>query len=172
MAVMICPKCGHENRHGAFFCTECFTLLTDTVPMGDRTTMLDAEVTAAIMRGQIGYRLAHVGKLGSHNIALYIDKKPEPLITLVVKQAVLGRAMPGNETDLRLDLSPYGAFDKGVSRQHAVIKRTERGLTFEDMGSSNGSWVNETLVAAYRPTLLASGDRLRLGQLEMEIYLP
>lgn len=172
MVAMICPKCGHENQYGALFCAECFTLLTDTLPVANRATMLDQEAAAALMRGQTHYRLAHVGRLGSHNIALYIDKDPEPLIMTVVKQAVLGRAMPGSEAELRLDLTPYGALEKGVSRQHAVIKRTEKGITFEDMGSSNGSWVNGTLVSAYRPLPLTSGDRLRLGQLEMEIYLP
>ena len=52
--------------------------------------------------------------------------------------------------------------DPEVSRQHARLTRTPGGYVIEDLGSTNGSFVNgERLVA---PRVLASGDLLGLGE--------
>jgi pSer/pThr/pTyr-binding forkhead associated (FHA) protein len=42
----------------------------------------------------------------------------------------------------------------------------------EDMGSSNGTRLNDELLQPFRPAPITSGARLRLGQFELEIYLP
>ncbi len=105
-------------------------------------------------------------------MALYIEQYDTPLIVLMVTQAVIGRATPGSPNETQIDLTPYAALDKGISRQHGVFKRTERGVTFEDMGSSNGSWINDLLLQPYKPTAIASGDRLRLGRLIIEFNCP
>ena len=52
--------------------------------------------------------------------------------------------------------------DPEVSRQHARLTRTPGGYVLEDLGSTNGSFVNgERLVA---PRVLAPGDLLGLGE--------
>lgn len=52
--------------------------------------------------------------------------------------------------------------DPEVSRQHARVTRTPGGYVLEDLGSTNGSFVNgERLVA---PRVLASGDLIGLGE--------
>jgi pSer/pThr/pTyr-binding forkhead associated (FHA) protein len=43
-------------------------------------------------------------------------------------------------------------------------------LSVEDLGSSNGSWLNSTRLQPYVPAPLKSGDRLRLSQIEIEVY--
>ena len=49
-----------------------------------------------------------------------------------------------------------------VSRRHSVIARADDGSwTVADAGSSNGTFVNDRLVAT--PTPIAPGDRIRLG---------
>lgn len=50
--------------------------------------------------------------------------------------------------------------DASVSRQHAVIERTEGCYTVTDLGSTNGTCVNEQRV---RSALLQPGDRIRFG---------
>ncbi len=172
MAAIICKKCGHENAHGALFCEQCYTLLTDTLPIDSRTTALSKSKMLTGPGGPANYRTLHIGKLGTQAIALYVETENEPLIVLLTKQAIVGRVIPGSELDVRVDLTPYNGGDKGVSRQHAVFKRTEAVITIEDMNSSNGTWVNGTRMQPYKPVVLASGDRVRLGQLAMEIYLP
>ncbi|NJL94951.1 MAG: FHA domain-containing protein [Anaerolineae bacterium] len=69
-----------------------------------------------------------------------------------------------------LDLTPYDAYALGVSRHHAVIKRTNDNiLELIDLGSSNGTFVNGVRLKQYKNCLLHSGDRLHLGQLLIEV---
>ena len=65
-------------------------------------------------------------------------------------ELVIGR---GRETDIRIQ-------GDGISRQHAKIRVAADGVHFEDLGSTNGSFVNgeKVLKAA-----LHDGDKIQLG---------
>lgn len=54
-----------------------------------------------------------------------------------------------------------------VSRQHCTLQITERGLLLTDLGSRNGTFVNEQSVVGSR--LLRTGDLLRVGPWEFRI---
>lgn len=76
----------------------------------------------------------------------------------LVKEAhTIGRAK-ANDVQLQ---DPY------VSRRHAVIRRAGNAVIVEDSGSSAGIVVNDVLTTG--PTLLHSGDRIRLGGVELEL---
>jgi sigma-B regulation protein RsbU (phosphoserine phosphatase) len=51
--------------------------------------------------------------------------------------------------------------DLTVSRQHARIVRTDRGFVIEDLGSGNGTWVNEARVSQH---LLQNNDEVRISE--------
>lgn len=68
---------------------------------------------------------------------------------------VIGR---GSACKLRID-HPL------VSRDHAIIEKTEQGYTIRDTGSRNGTKLNNTPVTA--PTLLQDGDRIDIGPTTM-----
>jgi adenylate cyclase len=51
--------------------------------------------------------------------------------------------------------------DAGISRQHATIRRENLDYWLVDLGSVNGSFVNDTALTAAR--VLRHGDRLQLG---------
>ncbi len=53
--------------------------------------------------------------------------------------------------------------DPTVSRQHAELRVTPDGVTVRDLGSSNGTFINDVPVATEGGTLRA-GDRVRFGQ--------
>jgi len=58
--------------------------------------------------------------------------------------------------------------DPSVSRRHAIVERSAGGqATVRDLGSVNGTWVNDERVAA--PRALAAGDRLRVGRQELRV---
>ena len=52
--------------------------------------------------------------------------------------------------------------DVGVSRQHVRIVRTEEGYHLRDLGSTNGTYLNDTKIA-HGTVLLRDGDQIRLG---------
>ena len=54
-----------------------------------------------------------------------------------------------------------------VSQLHARLFRDGKGLNVEDLGSTNGTYVNSRKVSG--PTRLKKGDRLRVGPIELEV---
>jgi hypothetical protein len=58
----------------------------------------------------------------------------------------------------------------GVSRKHARIRRAGSEVTIEDIGSSNGTFVNSERLSAPRP--LRDQDLVRLGSVEIRFIAP
>jgi uncharacterized protein YigE (DUF2233 family) len=82
-------------------------------------------------------------------------EKPRP-VTLDASTTI-GRAP---ECELRLD-------DTYASQQHARIFARNGGWYVEDLGSTNGTFVNEQRLVA--PALLQQGDRVRIGTTVLEL---
>jgi pSer/pThr/pTyr-binding forkhead associated (FHA) protein len=61
--------------------------------------------------------------------------------------------------------------DPEMSRRHALVRPFEHGLSVEDLGSTNGTFVNENQIVS--AVALATGDTIRLGstQIEVEVEL-
>ena len=55
--------------------------------------------------------------------------------------------------------------DPGASRQHAEIRRTNGGFVLADLGSTNGTMVNEATVSEH---VLDEGDRITIGRTVLE----
>lgn len=81
----------------------------------------------------------------------------KPRAMYLATNTVIGR---GAECDLRLD-------DTFVSQEHARIFAKSGSWYVEDLGSTNGTFVNEQRLAA--PAMLTSGDRIRLGTTVLEL---
>lgn len=59
--------------------------------------------------------------------------------------------------------------DDEVSRRHAVIRPVQEGLEIQDLGSTNGTWVNDRRVEG--PTVIRPSDVLRLGRFNFDVQL-
>jgi diguanylate cyclase (GGDEF)-like protein len=70
----------------------------------------------------------------------------------------IGRAP---ECHLQLD-------NPGISRRHAELRVDADAVVIADLGSSNGTYVNETRVTG--PQVLRSGDMVRLGVVVLRFY--
>lgn len=62
--------------------------------------------------------------------------------------------------------------DATVSGRHAVVSRRDGAWWVEDLGSTNGSWLNAEPVLAQVPALLRSGDVLQFGAVRLRLVSP
>ena len=82
---------------------------------------------------------------------------------------VMGRSDARLRYHADVDLTPYGALDRGVSREHARVY-TESGLLYiVDMNSTNGTFLAGKRLEPNTPALLRKGDELLLGRLPVQI---
>jgi hypothetical protein len=64
-----------------------------------------------------------------------------------------------------IDLQPVSGSTQGVSRRHAVLRYDATGWTISDLGSTNGTFLNEVPLAPNAPTALRDRTRIRLGKI-------
>jgi serine/threonine-protein kinase len=57
--------------------------------------------------------------------------------------------------------------DLEVSRRHALIRRVVGGIEIQDLGSSNGTYVNGKRIE--EPTMLVRGDLIQVGQIHLQV---
>jgi hypothetical protein len=90
---------------------------------------------------------------------------PDRYFPLRGKQITIGRHSASRGINPDIDLTGPPA-DPGVSHMHAMLLLdADGGLSVVDLGSSNGTTVNDTQVAlrANTPRPLASGDKVHVG---------
>jgi pSer/pThr/pTyr-binding forkhead associated (FHA) protein len=83
----------------------------------------------------------------------------------------LGRISDGQPIMPDIDLSPYQAYARGVSRLHAVLKREASRVFLMDLGSSNGTFVNGKRLPPNVDHAISNGDVVALGKLKIQILL-
>jgi pSer/pThr/pTyr-binding forkhead associated (FHA) protein len=113
-------------------------------PPPDATGMYSASALAGATLGQRVARLV-VERAPAHEPGMIYDLDGE---------LVLGR---GERAEIRLE-------DPFASARHARIYEQGNIFVVEDLGSTNGTYLNEELLETPRP--LHAGDRLRIGDSE------
>ncbi len=78
---------------------------------------------------------------------------------------IIGRTH--RDTIADIDLGPYGAAQVGVSRHHARLMRRGSQWFIDDMGSLNGTFVNETPLKSGAPMPLKNGDLIRCSHMSL-----
>ena len=113
---------------------------------------------AAVTEGATGFHSAATAGLHvARDARLVVDRAPghaPGMIYDIGAGAVLGR---GDAAEIRLD-DPY------ASSRHAQLVIAAGVVILEDLGSTNGTYLNEELLAG--PSPLHSGDRVRIGDSE------
>ncbi len=103
-------------------------------------------------------------------LALRIKGRPDPIHIEITGQYVIGRVHPRSEERPDLDLNKFGAFFHGVSRKHVAITKDGNLLQIEDLGSTNGTYLNGMKLYPHQPRMLRDGDELCLGHLVMRVH--
>jgi len=172
--MITCPSCQHEEMFGTLFCSECGTQLTNLKPSPAKTAVYPGEGSAVVSK-----------TIEERNIPIKppSEAQPDALISLKVLESgafiplegglefTLGR-VSGNQPILPdIDLTPYRAYESGVSRLHATIKIEKQAVTVTDLGSANGTQVNGKKVAPHTQQPLKNGDTLTLGKFKIQVLI-
>lgn len=111
----------------------------------------------------------------------------QPIVVEVVEQVTLGRGedevlaeQVGDDQSSaeferqmallknpQVDLSSFHAHQRGVSRKHARITLRNMRFTVADLGSTNGTYINNKRLEANQEYTIKAGDELRLGFLTL-----
>jgi len=162
----ICPYCAHSNREGMLFCEDCGEILSNNSVNPTSTKQLEGSTSELL--GKSNWGTARFSREAA--IILHIRDAADPIVLEPSDETTLGRGDAAQKLSPGLDLTPFGAQEKGVSRVHAAIRRGEETLTLVDLGSVNGTHLNGQRLIPNQPRVLRDGDEIRLGKLVCHIY--
>ncbi len=147
---VFCGFCGGRIAADDIFCAHCGAK-QPLAGLGSSATLRTARPTAKLV-------VAGTTELD----ASFVLQKDNNL---------LGRTDPHSNVFPEIDLSRFDPETK-VSRRHARIWREGETFLVEDLGSVNGTVINDSIrLAPRQPRVLDSGDKLRLGETTLHFLL-
>jgi hypothetical protein len=156
--LLLCPTCNTPNPPESKYCYSCGNLLvapTTVVMVSSTTGVLPDEADDPAMFGSLSMLVIFVH--GFENQPLRVDVGERAMI--------IGRTDPNSGQKPDVDLAPYDAQERGVSRQHAILKREQQTLTLLDRGSVNHTFVNGEKLHPHEVRVIRDGDEIRFGRL-------
>ncbi|WP_426572863.1 FHA domain-containing protein [Aquihabitans sp. McL0605] len=149
MSDVFCSNCGHANQAGSNFCSSCGQPLerVDEEPP-TITFSLDSESGE-----ELHVDLGSVGPGGR----LVVTRGPNTGAEFDLEH-VITTAGRHPDSDIFLD-------DVTVSRRHVEIERTTSGSVVRDVGSLNGTYLNQQRIDGDVP--IHNGDELQVGKFKL-----
>ena len=139
-----CPACGFENQDDSAYCEEC----------GEKLFM--ASDPMAPLPAEEGMDSEAMASVSIENMVFPLGRTYNSM----------GRRSPADGVYPDVDLTDFD-HDSYISRRHAQIIKDGNSYYFEDLGSSNGSYLNGEFITKGARQLLKSGDLLKLGKTEL-----
>lgn len=159
----ICPVCKTNNELEAIACSQCGAALDDPFRnAGHKTKTTDMQAPTPEMIRDWAFKEPVTPQIPESGIAVYVDGEANPVHVDLNGEFVLGRKS-GMTAGILVDLSPFRGYSLGLSRRHVHIRQTGVGYEVMDLGSVNGTWLNEERLDPHKPYPLPSGSYLRLG---------
>jgi hypothetical protein len=173
VAEKICPVCKTENELKATVCGHCGASLDDpSSDWGPKTKTTDMQALTPDTIRDWSRKEAVVPQVPDRGLAFYIEGRSDPAYIDSQAEFILGRKA-GTTSEILLDLAPFGGYSLGLSRRHVLIRRNEDGYEVLDLGSVNGTWLNEERLVPHKAHPLPSGSHLRLGRMRIFVlYRP
>ena len=157
-----CPACG--TPVSGRFCEACghdSALPEPAATPKSTVAAVSIEWTATVTADREYYK--RVIARGGPDTVEFPEFFPERRIILY-GTTLIGRANRKQGVEPGIDLGIHPG-DRGVSTQHAVLRIRDSGLTITDLGSTNGTSLNDSddLLGNGEETALADGDRIHVG---------
>jgi len=163
-----CRECGMNHEEGALFCSECGCSLIDSRDhtMDFLNSPNDATQTLP------PHLISKVKEVSaSVNRMLFVVPSSGRRVTLDMQEEIrVGRVDPRRSLQPELDLAPDKGAELGVSRIHASVQTTSRGMVLVDLGSKNGTLLNNYRLPPDLPYPLHDGDEIRFGRLLVHVF--
>jgi hypothetical protein len=156
MAYVFCNQCGHRNPPHSGFCSACGSVLDHPA---ERTIVLSAIDPLQDAPGS------------DDNVRVVLDEATRGRGVLVMRSG----AYSGDRYLLQPDVSTIGRHpdsvvcldDVTVSRRHAEVQCTDGVYSVIDLGSLNGTYVNQVRIDE---GTLGHGDELQIGKYRMVFF--
>lgn len=167
--MIVCPTCQHEELVGTLFCSECGARLIDVEETPTETAIYNRENSHK--ENSQSTHPPTPTKETTAAVSIKILDADQLLPLIGGKEYTIGR-ISGNQPILPdIDLSPFNAYEGGVSRLHATIRIKKNLVTVTDLGSANGTRINGKKINAHEPHTLANGDILTLGKFKAQVII-
>ena len=156
MAYVFCNQCGHRNPTASAFCSSCGAVLDRPV---DHTITLAKVDPLQDAPGPADDAVVHLDDLAVGVASLVVRSGPQAGISFALRPPVtrLGRHP---DSEIILD-------DITVSRRHAEVERVGSEYVVRDVGSLNGTYVNQERVDQ---ATLRNGDELQVGKFRLVFF--
>lgn len=161
MPERVCGNCGKANPENEQYCTACGHALS-----GERTVLNTQPLSIpGVPQPQLRWGTAFFED--RMILQLEIKGTDQMIQHELGLDCVVGRAHEDVAPDL--DLAPYNALARGVSRRHARLTRQSLTVMVQDLGSVNGTFLNGTRLVPFQPRVLRHDDELVLGRLALRV---
>jgi hypothetical protein len=169
-----CPNCGHEQATLLDRCKHCGTPLpkNNASTLNDTLSSLELPALPPLPREQPAFPQPLLGApCGSaHVLVLHFLQSSTPLVIKPTQNIYLGRRNSPSDDCVDIDLTPYDAWQHGVSRFHALLTCSPH-LSLMDMRSRNGTYIGTERLVPMTPYGLQNGDQIRLANLALQVYV-
>ncbi|KPL07154.1 hypothetical protein AMJ86_05590 [bacterium SM23_57] len=165
-----CPSCNHKELAGALFCSNC----------GAQLVISEEQVATS------SFNTDDIGRLSVLVPPPFVPpplSAPDSRIAILIlgsekvihisgnDEVTLGRFTKGQTIIPDIDLSPFQAYEAGVSRLHANIDIKGSEITIKDLGSANGTRLNGIRIQPHQEYQIKHGDILTFGRLKVQVLI-
>lgn len=169
--MIVCPNCQHKELPGALFCSECGAQL---IGAADASTQNFFRISTERFKDSGSFKPPDVPSppsLVDTIYALYIMDVGQILPLVGREEFTIGRAAEGQPILPDIDLTPFRAYENGVSRLHISVKITGQDIVIMDLGSVNGTRLNGRKMTPNQPYQLKHGDVISMGKLRAQLMI-
>ena len=139
-----------------------------------KTTHLDsdrlqAQTTPLPPRAALPMYDRDTAELLTWKLGLWLPDQHQMIGLEINTDTTLGRQGLDTFDTPHVDLTAFGAHEVGVSRVHAQVVIHNKGLAIQDLGSTNGTYLNGYRIESFVDVPLHHDDLLELGGLTMRV---
>jgi len=166
--VRVCPTCGSENPLAVIRCARCGVSLAQVSPTEAAPPVSELTVATGAENATVSCPQCEATIPPNQTTCPYCGESLQIGPRVVLEwpwgaQPLDGELIVGRDPNASLladRLAGYG----NLSRRHVRLRPAAEGLWIEDLGSTNGVFVNERRLTPHLPFLLAESGRLRLAR--------